>query len=504
MGNVLHVNELLQILEGDDLIKEFSENCQHITITGFSVCSKEVERGALFVCKGAAFKTEYLLSAVSCGASMYMSEQLYPSADIPYIIVNDIRKAMALAARWYYGCPGDSLTKIGVTGTKGKTTVTLTAKAILDLFTDKHCSAFSTHEASIGDREFETTLTTPEPAELQSYLSMSVSSGCTHAVMEVSSQAMKMNRVYGETYAVGIFTNIDRDHISPIEHSSMEEYLHCKVSFLRQCENVILFCGTNSFEDIYNSVRDKHVIVYGSQDAVTSLTAKKNDFFESSTEFAMIRNEHLTAHGSYFELVYGGKDRAYHTNLIGDYNVENVTAAILASLAVGIPDSVIRDGVSDVFVPGRLQLYHHDGAMFMVDYAHNHISMYRLFNMVKSTLKPDTITAVFGCGGERYKKRREDMGRLADEYADKIILTMEDPGFESCEDICNEIKQYITKPCTVITDREAAITKALCDAKPGELVVVTGKGIESTMRINGEFVPMHSDAQVIENWLAAH
>ena len=313
-----------------------------------------------------------------------------------------------------------------------------------------------------------------------------------------------MNRIYGEQYKVGVFTNIDYDHISPTEHASMEDYLGCKVSFLKQCENVVLYSDTRYFDTIYDAVRDKHVVVYGSRESVEKLMSSKDDFFEKDTEFALIHNEELTDHNSYFELIYDGENRAYNTNLIGDYNVENIVAAIISALLIGIPNAQIRSSIRDVYVPGRLQVYHWKDRTFMIDYAHNYISMYRLYEMVKKTMKPKSITVVFGCGGERYKKRREDMGRLAEQYADKVVLTMEDPGFESCEEICKEIKQYITKPCYIIVDREQALTRALDEAQPGELVITTGKGIESTQRINGTFVQCHSDAQVIEHWLTEH
>lgn len=504
MNNDIHLSTLIDILKNQGLVTEYCDSVGSLTPSHITINSKDVIPGTLFVCKGARFKEEYLLSAVSQGASIYMADHRFPGVDIPYIVVNDIRKAMALSARWFYGNPGDLMAKVGITGTKGKTTVTFVIKDILDRYTDNHCSAFSTHEIDIGTKVFETTLTTPEPIELQTYFDMAVKDNCSHCIMEVSSQAMKMNRIYGETYKVGVFTNIDYDHISPTEHSSMEDYLHCKVSFLKQCENVVLYSGTRYFDDIYDAVRDKHVVVYGSKESIEKLISGKDDFFEPDTDFAMIHNEVLTDRNSYFELIYDRQNRAYNSNLIGDYNVENIVAAIISSLIMGVPNEIIRSSIRDVYVPGRLQVYHYKDRTFMIDYAHNYISMYRLYEMVKKTMKPDSITVVFGCGGERYKKRREDMGRLAEQYADKVILTMEDPGFESCEEICKEIKQYITKPCYIIVDREKALTKALDEAKPGELVITTGKGIESTQRINGTFVQCHSDAQVIEHWLTEH
>ena len=311
MKENLQFTALLDILSRQDLITDYSEDCKDITPSHITINSKDVVPGTFFVCKGASFKEDYLKSAIAQGAIVYLSQQKYDDVDIPYIIVNDIRKAMALAARWFFGNPGDNMTKVGITGTKGKTTVTFVMKDILDKYTDNRCSAFSTHEIDVGTKVFETTLTTPEPIELQTYFDMAVDEGCTHCIMEVSSQAMKMNRIYGEHYKVGVFTNIDYDHISPTEHASMEDYLGCKVSFLKQCDNVVLYSDTRYFETIYNEVRDKHVVVYGSKESIEKLMSRDDDFFEKDTDFASIHNEDLTDHNSYFELIY--EERTEHT-----------------------------------------------------------------------------------------------------------------------------------------------------------------------------------------------
>ena len=178
MNKILHFTTLLDILDQQGLITEYSEECKDITPAHITINSKDVVPGTFFVCKGASFKEEYLKSAISQGAVVYLSQQKYDDVSIPFIIVNDIRKAMALAARWFYGNPGDSMTKVGITGTKGKTTVTFVMKDILDKYTDNKCSAFSTHEIDVGTKVFETTLTTPEPIELQTYFDMAVKDGC--------------------------------------------------------------------------------------------------------------------------------------------------------------------------------------------------------------------------------------------------------------------------------------------------------------------------------------
>lgn len=270
------------------------------------------------------------------------------------------------------------------------------------------------------------------------------------------------------------------------------------------CERIIPTYLSTSSKDV---MRGTFFVCKGAcfkKEAIDDLRAARDGRFSENTEFAVISHEELTEKSSSFELTYAGVTDTFRSCLIGDYNVENLTAAILAAKLTGIPDSHIHAGILNVYVPGRLQLYHHGSSTFLVDYAHNHISLLRLFEMVRHTLKPQHITIVFGCAGERCTKRREDMGRLSDLYADKIILTMEDPGYEDCADICREISRYITKPCRTILDRTDAIDTALDEAAAGELVIITGKGNETSQRINGSYIECPSDSQLVEEWLSSH
>ena len=199
---------LLALLSREGLLLEASEGIEAIRPDFFTTNSRESKAGTFFVCKGYTFKKEYLEMAAGQGAVLYMAETDY-GVSLPKILVKDIRRAASLAARWFYGNPGEALFVTGITGTKGKTTTAYILKSILDAGRPGRTAVFSTMEVFTGRESRVSHLTTPEPAELQSYFREALENGCDHVVMEVSSQAMKLCRVYGERFPVGIFLNVD-------------------------------------------------------------------------------------------------------------------------------------------------------------------------------------------------------------------------------------------------------------------------------------------------------
>ena len=216
-----------------------------------------------------------------------------------------------------------------------------------------------------------------------------------------------------------------------------------------------------------------------------------------------IRNIVSDASGSRFELRYEGQWYAFETNLVGRFNVENLTAAILASFVMGIPAGTIQEGIRTIHIPGRMMLMEYNGIHIVVDYAHNYLSFLNVYRAVKEAFSPNHIHAVFGGQGERSLVRRRDVGVLAEQYADYVYLTADDPGYEDVTDICKEIGSHITKPCRIIPDREEAVWAALSAACPGDVVLLAGKGAEVTQRVKGSFVPYISDAKAAQKWIAA-
>ncbi len=475
---------LLEILDGAGLLADASEGIAGIVPESFTTNSKDAKAGTFFICKGYTFKKAYLEMAVRQGAVLYMAETDY-GVSLPRILVSDIRKAASLAARWFYGNPGEELFVTGITGTKGKTTAAYILKSILDTKRPGKTALFSTMEVFTGKESRVSHLTTPEPAELQSYFREAVENGCDHVVMEVSSQAMKLSRVYGERFPVGIFLNVDEDHIGGKEHATLEEYVNCKIAFLAQCDTVIVNRETRFFDQVMAGCAGKRVLLYG---------------HDASCD-GMLRNIVSDASGSRFELRYEGQWYAFRTSLVGRFNVENLTAAILAAFVMGMDAGTIQEGIRSVHIPGRMMLMEYDGIHIVVDYAHNYLSFLNVYQAVKETFSPKHIHSVFGSQGERSPVRRRDVGVLAEKYADYVYLTADDPGYESVTDICEEIKRHITKPCRIIPDREEAVWTALSAAEPGDVVILAGKGAEVTQRVRDGFVPYISDVKAAQQWI---
>lgn len=477
---------LLALLGREGLLSEASDGVEKLSPRSFTTNSKEAGAGAFFVCKGYTFKKEYLEMAEKKGAVLYMAETDY-SVSIPRILVRDIRRAASLAARWFYGNPGEELFVTGITGTKGKTTTAYILKSILDTGEPGKTAVFSTMEVDTGKESRVSHLTTPEPAELQAYFREAKDNGCDHVVMEVSSQAMKLSRVYGERFPIGIFLNVDEDHIGGKEHATLEEYVNCKISFLAQCDTVIVNRGTRFFDQVMAGCAGKKVILYGHDEACGGV----------------IRNIRSNASGSRFELGYEGQWYAFETSLVGRFNVENLAAAILAAFVMGIPAGTVQEGIRTIHIPGRMMLMEYNGIHIVVDYAHNYLSFLNVYRAVKEAFSPKRIHSVFGSQGERSPVRRRDVGVLAEKYADYVYLTADDPGYEAVTDICEEIRRHITKPCRIIPDREEAVWAALSAAEPGDVVILAGKGAEATQRVGGGFVPYISDAKAAQKWITA-
>lgn len=484
-----HINSLISLLIENGLRITVSGDVDDLIPSNISDNSENVREGAFFICKGRNFRKEYLETAFEKGAIIYMSETNY-CPDRPSIIVDDIRIAMTVAAGWFYDFPGDRLIKVGFTGTKGKTSSTTILEEILKNYNGNRVAYFTTHLTNVGSHEYTGGLTTPEPLTLQANLREAVDCGCTHVVMEVSSQAMKMKRIYGERYKVGTFLNIDDDHISPIEHADMDEYLGCKLAFFKHCDTVIINRETRFFDRVYEAAKaaDK-VILFG---------YPGHDSLEPD---AVIKNVNLTNEGLSFDLQYEGKAIHLESNLLGAFNVFNITAAALSAIELGVSVSHIQEAVSNLFIPGRLNKFEICGRQVFIDYAHNHLSYENLFSAVRDMYPKEHMTALIGVAGDRFVRRRKDAGEVTSRYADEIYLTEQDPADKDVVELCREVAQYITKPYRIIADREKAILAALSDSNPGEVVVLAGKGAEKSQRMaNGYEKPYKGDYAVMREW----
>lgn len=485
-----NINETVDVVKKKDLLKKICNIDKNFNIKGITYFSGEVKQGDLFICKGAGFKKKYLEEAAERGAVCYMSEEEYDCC-MPSVIVKDIRKAMSVVAAYFFDYPQHDIKMTGVTGTKGKTTTVYYIKKILDMYTGSETALLSTVEINTGNGNKPARLTTPESLDLQRLLYDVRCNEIEYLTMEVSSQAYKHSRVYGVDYDIGIFMNIDEDHIGPTEHESYSDYLQCKIQLMKNCRVAVIMRDTRDFESIREAAEkyaEKVVIIGEKYDDyhIKSITKEKTGFS--------------------FELVSCDGTEEYSIDQEGRFNVKNAVCAIVAAKEHGVPYDVIKNAISRISIPGRMNVFNNERIKVIVDYAHNRLSFKELFESLRSDYPERPLTVVCGSDGSRTQIRRKDVGTMCGRYADKIYLTSCDPQFEDPREICSEIARYIIpyqKPYFIIENRADAIKKAIEQADRGDIIVITGKGEETYQKINGKYEYYESDISVVKRMLDA-
>lgn len=466
-------------------------------VSSITYDSKAVSKDTLFVCKGAAFKKEYLEDAMRKGAVCYVSEKEYDIPDAPHIIVSDIRSAMPYIARMHYMIP-DDLCCIGITGTKGKTTTAYYMKAVFDkaLKREKRPEAgfITTVETYDGKERISSGITTPEAFEIYRHFRNAYDSGIRHMIMEFSSQALKYKRVQGVRLDYGIFLNISEDHISPIEHPDFNDYFNSKLKIFSQCRTAVICTDSPYAKEIADAAKTaKKVITFG--------------FSES----ADIRGRNIRSRGRATDFTVDIFGRSYDLtlNMRGEFNVENALAVIAVANEEGIPIEDIRSTFEGISVPGRGEEYESSDKKLhvIVDYAHNGFSFRSIIGTAKRAWPDSRIITIFGCTGGKALNRRKDMGISAGEMSDHIYLTADDPANEKIEDICKDIGAYIDGTgCgyTIVPDRESAIRMAIGEADGPTAILILGKGCETTQRTANGIESYPSDAVVAKDALAKY
>jgi UDP-N-acetylmuramoyl-L-alanyl-D-glutamate--2,6-diaminopimelate ligase len=486
-----YANELqeLGLLAEENLL-----NSEDTIVKGLEFNSKDVEPGTLFICKGANFKTDYLKEAIDRGAFAYVAESKQAvDEEIPYILVSDIRKAMAPMAEKFYNAPHEKLKIIGIGGTKGKTTTAYYVKAILDTYLEAEAKQpaglISTIATFDGLTEKPSKNTTAEALILQRHLANAVEAGLEYVVMEVSSQALKYHRTDGIEFDVGIFLNIDEDHISPVEHPDFADYLASKAKMFKQTKQLIVNNETQEAAYIFEKALDaEHYYTF-------SLAEEKADYYADNIETVHLESNFTVQAADFTE--------RYTLSMPGEFNIENALAAIAATNLLGISQEYAKEALSKVVVPGRMGVYSTPDKEIIAisDYAHNRLSFERLATSMQKAYPTYQLVSVFGAPGGKALGRREELGSVGGAYSDYVYITMDDPEYEDVQDISREIATYVEKedtPYEIIEDRTEAIQKAIREAKEKTIVLAIGKGHETTMKIKGELVPMKSDNQVIE------
>lgn len=454
-----------------------------VSVTEVVYDSRKIEKGCMFVCvQGANFDGHSkAYEAAEKGASVLIVEkevELPSDAQITVIQVESTRYAMAFIAAAYYGNPGDKLKVIGVTGTKGKTTTTYLVKSILEHAGYK-VGLIGTIEAIIGDQHIPAHNTTPESYVLQEYFKKMVDEGCQVCVMEVSSQGLMLHRTQGFTFELGIFTNMEPDHIGPNEHSSFEEYMACKGLLFKQCRMGIV----NSDDKHWKEVLKGHTCeleTFGMEDGA-SIQAKNLHLVKKPGEL-----------GVEFD-VKGLMDFHVEVTTPGRFSVYNALTAISICRHFKVSEKDIQNALLQAKVKGRIEMVKvSDDFTLMIDYAHNAMALESLLTTLKE-YEPNRLISLFGCGGNRSKLRRYEMGEVSGRLADLTIITSDNPRFEKPLDIMADIKVGMEKTSgkyVEIPDRKEAIRYAILNGQPGDIIVLAGKGHEDYQEIEGVHYPM--------------
>lgn len=467
-------------------------------VTGITYNSKNVTEGNLFICKGSSFKVEYLEEAIRNGATAYVSEKKYNLGnDIPSLLVTDIQVAMAPIASIFYNYPQEKLKIIGIGGTKGKTTTSYFFKSLLDEYLEaqnkKKAGIISSIITYDGVKEEQSENTTPEAVELIRHLANAVESGLEYFVMEVSSQALKYHRVDGLNFELGIFLNIDKDHISPMEHPNYEDYLESKLKMFRQTKNLIINNETANREKILKRAE------LDAEDYQTfSLLTKDADFYAHDIKAEGFKTT--------FRISSNKSDDKYEISMPGLFNVENATAVIAGANILNIPQKYIKSSLSGVRVPGRTEFYetNDNKIIAVVDFAHNHLSFEKLYELIKNNYKDYRIVSIFGAPGNKALGRRAELGDIAGIESDFVYITMEDPAYEEVKDISEEIAMHVKKyntPYRMIENRVEAIETAFSEVTEKTILLITGKGHETSNNIKGKSIPYATDMYYAKKYI---
>lgn len=470
--------ELKRILLGVEGLK--AKGNLDIDINNISINSKEIKSGDMFVAiKGFDINGhQFVPNAIENGArAVLINEEEVKNVinvipeNITLITTPDTRKAVSICACNFYDNPSRKMQLIGVTGTKGKTTTTFMIKRILEKQGIK-TGLVGTICSYSGDKILEESdRTTPDSIKLQSLFNTMYQEGCKAVVMEVSSQSLKLHRVDGCDFNIGLFTNFSEDHISPKEHPDMEDYFNSKALLFKMCKRGFINVDDIHTTKVLKLVPECDIKTYGI-DNESNMLAKDITITNSYVDFRVKVN---------------GKNERIKTGIPGRFSVYNSLAAISVAEVLGCSTENIKLALEDVKVPGRSELVENKlGLTIMLDYAHSPESLQSILQAVSAYTRGRVIS-VFGCGGDRDPGKRPIMGEISGKIADYTIITSDNPRTEDPQTIVDEIEVGMKKTkgkYECIVNRTEAIKKAIEMANKIDIIVLAGKGHETYQEIN--------------------
>lgn len=449
-------------------------------ITGIAYDSRQAAPGCAFVClRGSASDGHrFALQAAEAGASAVIAQEPVEAGSAQTVLVPDTKKALALMSAAFFGHPaGNDIKVIGITGTKGKTTTAYMIRAILEAAGHK-TGVMGTIGADIGGEITPLSNTTPISYEVFRHLRRMAGSGCEYAVMEVSSIALREDRVFGLPFEVGVFTNFSEDHIGGVEHRDMEEYLQCKAMLFSMCGTGVVNADDGSVDKLLE----------GSTCEVYRYSMQGRGSMNGGSCRHLNRPGLL---GVEFD-ISGSLSFTAQVGIPGRFNAYNALAAVSCCYQLGVPVEAMKKGLETVKVKGRVEPVPVPGNYtLLLDYAHNAVSMESILTTLRE-YEPGRLICLFGAGGNRPKVRRYEMGEASGRLADLSVITADNSRFEDVMDIIRDIKTGMNRTdgkYIEIPDRREAIRWCIENARDGDIIVLAGKGSEDYQEIKGVKYP---------------
>ena len=493
----MQLKEVLEVIDYTEIVNRSGMDVNSTEIKEICAYSKAATSDCVFICIAGSVvdshKDEYIKYAYAQGCRIFIVQHsVNLPNDVFIITVKNTRIAQAQLCAAFFGYPANKMTIIGITGTKGKTTSSLLIYNILKN-NNIPVGYIGSNGISYNDVWEETLNTTPDSYFLHQHLKIMYDAGIRTVVMEVSSQALKMFRVYGIKYNITVFTNLSPDHIGEFEHPDFNDYKECKHSLFTDygTEYIVYNADDEYSTEMTSGSRAEKVGISAKPNSNVSFCAENIEFYRTTSRISVK-----------FDCKEGEEKYNVDLSFLGDFSVYNALTAIAVSKRLGLDAKQIAESMKNVKIEGRFETYAlPNGATAVIDYAHNGVSLKAALTSLRE-YSPSKLICLFGSVGGRTKMRRAELGLVASQDADLCILTSDNPNNEPPAAIIAEIASYFTAgscPYVAITDRKEAIEYALSISKEGDIILLAGKGHENYQLICGKREPF-SEAQIIKDY----